>query len=79
MVTFVYGKMRMTKEEILKRIGELSGDVKGIYRDEMFKDLDQFAYEIAVQANDTYSGTLRVASEEIIHLALKLYPDAKME
>ncbi len=69
----------MKKNDILNRIEELIVDIDGPYQYTAKGDVDLFTYEIATQANDTYSGTVGLVGEEIVWLALKLYPDASKD
>lgn len=69
------------KDEILNRIRELAPQVKGMYRNSMHSNLDQFAFEVAQQANTSEiekACMIRAAGAEIVELSLKLHPDVQL-
>lgn len=66
--------------ETLAKAKLLRDNIKGFYR-EIFKDNEeQFLFEMAVQCNtlDAKKGAIDVAGKELIDLAIKLYPNAKL-
>ena len=64
---------------ILVKAKSLSDNVKGIYA-HVFKDnVEEALFEISVQAHgDAKSGITKSVGEEIVSLALQLYPNAKL-
>jgi hypothetical protein len=66
---------------IIAKAKSLENNVTGFYK-KMFKGNEElFLFEMSVQANNSESersGATRVAGEELIELALKLYPNAKV-
>lgn len=66
---------------ILVKAKSLANNIKGIYAHVFNIDIEQALFEISVQANSnaiSKSGVTKSVGEEIVELALKLYPNAKL-
>lgn len=79
----VNGKLlfQTNKQALLDKASSLADNVKGVYSP-IFKDnVEQSLYEAAVQANSSEGekeGAIKVFGKEIVDIAQKLYPHAKV-
>lgn len=68
--------------EILAEAKNLSNDIKGVYKLVALNDIERFLFEISQQANNSESekkGSIDAVGEKIVELALKLFPNSKVE
>lgn len=67
--------------DILAEAKNLSGDIKGIYKNVALDNIEMFLFEISQQCNSRESekkGALKAVGKRIVELALELFPDAKV-
>lgn len=67
--------------ESLSKAKFLGDNITGFYKTIFKGNEEQFLFEMAVQANSneiSKNGAIKIAGEELINLALKLYPNAKI-
>ena len=68
--------------EILAKAEILSNDIKGVYKNVALNNIERFLFEISQQANSSdseYKGAIETVGKSIVNLALKLFPDSKVE
>lgn len=68
--------------EILAEAKTLSNNIKGVYKLVALNDIERFLFEISQQANSSKSekkGSIDAVGEKIVELALKLFPNSKVE
>jgi len=67
--------------ELLAKAKLLGDNIKGILKSSFKGNEEEFLFEMSIQANNSESerrGAIKVAGEELISFALKLYPNSKI-